>query len=116
MANRARPRPAQVQRGTGRREAIADARDISASRVGRWRHQAVAEGSEAVRERQVKVPRSSRLDGAGEAHLLQWAQSTPPAGQARGMLRTLAREGARGIVPRISQETVRCTLKNELTD
>ena len=67
-------------------------------------------------ERQAKAPRSSRLDRAGEAQLLQWAQLTPPAGQARGTLRALARElEARGIVSRIRYETVRCMLKNELT-
>ena len=69
-----------------------------------------------MRERRAKAPRRSRRDGAGEAQLLQLAQSTPPAGQARGTLRALARaREARGIVPRIRYETVRCTLKNELT-
>ena len=59
-----------------------------------------------------KAPRSSRRDGAGEAHLLQWAQSMPPAGQARGTLRVLARaREVRGIVPRIRYETVRCVKK-----
>ena len=67
--------------GAGRPdEAIADALDVSAGSVGHWRHPAVAEGFEAVRERQAKAPRSSRLDRAGEAQLLQLAQSTPPAG------------------------------------
>ena len=93
-------------------EEIAAALDVSAGRVGRWRRPAVTEGPEAVRERQAKVPRRSRLDGAGEAQLLQWAQSTPPAGQARWTLRALARAlEARGIVTCIRYETVRCTLK-----
>ena len=57
------------------------------------------------------APRSSRLDGAGEAQLLQLVPS-PPAGQARGMLRARARERvARGIVSRIRYETVRRVLK-----
>ena len=56
-------------------EAVADARDGSAGRVGRGRRQAVAEGPEAGRERQAKVPRSRRRDRAGQAHRLQWVQS-----------------------------------------
>ena len=96
----------------GTDEEIAAARDVSAGRVGRGRRQAVAEGPEAVRERRAQAPRSSRRDGAGEAQLLQWAQSTPPAGQARWTLRARARaREARGIVTRIRYETVRCTLK-----
>ena len=78
-------------------------------RVESGQHQAVAEGPEAMREHRTQAPRSSQWDGAGEAQLLQWAPSTPPAGQARGMLRTLAR--AREIVAPIGYETVRCTLK-----
>ena len=82
-------------------EAIADALDVSAGRVGRGRCQAVAEGPEAVREHPAKAPRRSTLDGAGEAQLLQWAQSTPPAGQVHGTLRARARaREVRGIVPR----------------
>ena len=75
VASQACPRPDQVRRGIRRRgwtdEAIAaDALDVSASNVGRWRCQAVAEGPEAVLERQAKVPQSSCLDGAGAAQLL----------------------------------------------
>ena len=87
-------------------------RDVASGSVGRWRCQAVAKGPEAALERQAKAPRSSRLDRAGEAQLLQLAQSTPPAGQARWTLRALARElVAREIVSRIRYETVRCVLK-----
>ena len=86
--------------------------NVAAGTVGRWRCQAVAEGPEAALERQAKVPRSSRLDGAGEAHLLQLAQFTPPADQARGTLRALAREReAQGVVSRIHHKMVRCVLK-----
>ena len=93
-------------------EAVAAAWDVAAGTVGRGRRQAVAQGPEAALQRQAKAPRSSRRDGAGEAQLLQWAQSTPPAGQARWTLRALARElEVRGIVPRIRYETVRCVLK-----
>ena len=90
----------------------AAALDVSAGRVGRWRRQAVAEGPAAVMVRRVPAPRPGQRDGAGEAHLLQRAQSAPPAGYARWTLRLLAREwAARGIGPRISYETVRRTLK-----
>ena len=77
-------------------EAIAAALDVSARRVGRWHRQAVEKGLAAALERQAKTPRFSCLDGAGEAQLLQRAQSTPPAGQARWTLRALARELVRG--------------------
>ena len=115
VESQARPRPAQVRRGAGGRgwtdAAIAAALDISADSVGRWRRQAVTEGPEAV-ERRAQAPRPGKLEGEGEAHLLQLAQSTPPAGHARWSLRLLARElAARGIVAEISYETVRRTLK-----
>ena len=88
-------------------EAVADALDVAAGTVGRGRRQAVVKGPEAALKRQAKAPRASRLDGAGEAQLLQWAQSTPPAGQARGTLRALARErAARGLCP--ASATRRC--------
>ena len=91
---------------------IATALDVSARSVSRWRRQAVEKGPDAARARQPKAPRSSRLDGAGEAQLLQLAQSAPPAGQARWTLRALARElVARGIASRIRYETVRRVLK-----
>ena len=93
-------------------EAVADALDVAAGTVGRWRPRAVVDGTEAALERQAKAPRSNRLDCVGEAQLLQLVQSTPPAGQTRWTLRALARElETRGIVSRISYETVRCVLK-----
>ena len=93
-------------------EAVAAAWDVSAVSVSRWRRQAVDHGPAAARARQPKAPRSRRLDGAGEAQFLQRAQSTPPAGQARGTLRALAREWVtRGIASRIRYETVRRGLK-----
>ena len=71
--------------------AVADALDVSAGRVGRWRRQAVAEGPAAVMAHRAQAPRPRKLDGAGEAHLLHLAQSAPPAGYARWTLRLLAR-------------------------
>ena len=96
--------------------AVAAALDVSTGSVGRWRRQAGAEGPAAALARRAHPPRPCKLDGAGEAHLLQLAQSAPSAGYARWTLRLLARElAARGVGPRISHETVRRTLKNELT-
>ena len=93
-------------------EAVAAALDVSAVSVSRWRRQAVDQGPAAALARQPKAPRARRLDGAGEAQLLQLAQSAPPAGQARWTLRALAHElVARGIASRISYETVRRVLK-----
>ena len=110
VASQACPRPAQVRRGIGRRGVDGRSDRGRVGRLGRQR------GPLAVLKRWDKVPRSSRLDRAGETHLLQLAQSTPPADQARGALRALARElEVWGIVPRIRYETVRCVLKNELT-
>ena len=95
-------------------EAVAAAWDVSAVSVSRWHRQAVDNGPAAALARQPKVPRSRRLDGAGEAQLLQLAQSAPPAGQARGTLRALARElVTRGIASRIRYETVRRVLKKK---
>lgn len=51
-------------------EEIAAALDVLTGSVGRWRYPAVAKDPEAVRELRAKVPRSSKLDGAGEAQLL----------------------------------------------
>ena len=93
------PRPAQVRCGIGGRGVDGRSRRGRAGRRGRPRR---PRAPEAVWKRPAKAPRSSRRDGAGEAHLLQWAQSMPPAGQARGTLR--------GIVPRIRYETVRCMI------
>ena len=50
---------------------IAAALDMSARSVSRWHRQAVEKGSATALECQPKMPRSSRLDGAGEAQLLQ---------------------------------------------
>lgn len=98
-------------------EAIAAALDVSARSVGRWRRQAVEEGPEAVRERRAHAPRPCQRDGAGEAQLLQWAQSAPPDGRARGTLRLLAQElQARAVGAEISYETVRRTLKKRTDD
>jgi hypothetical protein len=79
-----------------------------------WRKRAVEEGPLSLLER--KPPDSPRfprkLDGAGEAHLLQLACSPTPVGEGRWTLRLLAdRLVELKIVDAISHETVRRTLK-----
>jgi hypothetical protein len=55
------------------------------------------------------------LDGRTEAHLIALACSEPPEGRARWSIRLLADKAVElGIVPSVSHETVRKTLKNEL--
>ena len=101
------PGPVAMRRGPGGRR-LAGRNDR-----GRPGHVRAQRGPLA---RQAKAPRSSCLDDAGEAQLLQLVQSPPPDGQARWTLRALARKRvARGIVSRIRYETVRRVLKNELT-
>ncbi len=93
--------------------AIAGALDINPSTVLRVRRQFVAEGLAATLERKRPdrvYPRS--LDGDAEAHLIAVACGTPPDGRERWTLRLLADELVRReIVPAISYETVRQTLK-----
>lgn len=91
-------------------EAIAAALDVSAQTVGRWRRQAVAEGPEAVLERQARAPRPCKLDGAGEERLLQLAQSTPAGSVGPCVYSPASWQRARTCPP-ISYETVRRILK-----
>ncbi len=98
-----RARPVPVRRGPAGRGVDGRSRR---GRVGRLGGQ---------REPRAVPDRGQRV-GAGEAQLLQRAQSAPPAGQARGTLRALARERvARGMASRIRYETMRRVLKKELT-
>jgi hypothetical protein len=93
--------------------AIAAALDISVPTAWRIRRRFLADGLDSALAHkhpvQLKPP---RLDGRAEAHLITLACSTPPNGHARWSLRLLADalvEAA--IVPGISPETVRKTLK-----
>ena len=89
VASRARPRLAQERRGPAGRGMDGRSRRGRVGRLGGQREPLAALGC---------GPRAGR--GAGEAQLLQRAQSTPPAGQARETLRMLARARvARGLRP-----------------
>lgn len=92
---------------------IAEALDINRSTVERVRQRCVEESFEAaLRPRPSPQFRPRKLDGAAEAHLVALACSPAPAGQQRWTLQLLAdRLVAVEVVDRISDETVRRTLK-----
>src|SRR4051794_40983636 len=94
---------------------IAEAVRVSVRTIERVRQRFVEEGQEAA-----LLPRSSprvyarKLDGEQEAKLVALACSGPPEGKKRWTLRLLAeRMVALEVVPELSHETVRQTLKKE---
>jgi hypothetical protein len=93
--------------------AAAEAVEVSPSMVGRTRRRFVERGLAAALHR--KGPDrvyERRLDGAAEAHLVALSCSAPPAGRVRWTLRLLAdRLVELQVVPAVSHETVRRTLK-----
>ena len=93
--------------------AIADAFEISVSKVQRLRQRLVEEGLAAALVRHPSPQaRPRKLDGAQEARLVTLACSAPPAGRARWTLQLLADQlVALQVVDTISDETVRVTLK-----
>jgi hypothetical protein len=93
---------------------IADACGCTTRSLESWRKRAVEEGPLSLLERKPpdspRVPR--KLDGAGEARLVQLACSPAPAGEAGWTLQLLAdRLVELKVVDSISHETVRRTLK-----
>jgi transposase len=92
---------------------IADAFEISVSKVQRLRQRLVEEGLAAALVRHPSPQaRPRKLDGAQEARLVTLACSAPPAGRARWTLQLLADQlVVLKVVDTISDETVRGTLK-----
>jgi len=93
--------------------AIAGALDVNLSTVLRVRRQFAADGLAATlaRKRPDRVY-ERRLDGVAEARLVALVCSAPPEDQERWTLRLLADELVRlEVVPAVSHETVRQTLK-----
>jgi len=92
---------------------IACALEVNPSTVQQVRRPFVPEGLAAPRDRKRPDRVYERLlDGKAEAHLIAVACSSAPGGQARWSLRLLAEAAVRlEIVPAISYETVRRTLK-----
>ena len=93
---------------------IAEALDVSTDTVSRVRQRFVEQGLEAalVRKKQDRPSRERKLDGRAEAHLIALACSAPPDGRKEWTMQLLAdRLVALDVVGRISDETVRRTLK-----
>jgi len=92
---------------------IGEALDCSPSTVGRVRKRCFEEGVDAALSRRPTTRVYERkLDGAGEARLIQLACSAPPEGRKRWTLELLAERLVRlGHVGSLSRETVRRTLK-----
>lgn len=92
---------------------IADAFEISVSKIQRLRQRLVEEGLAAALVRHPSPQaRPRKLDGAQEARLVTLACSAPPAGRARWTLQLLADQlVVLQVVDTISDETVRVTLK-----
>lgn len=95
-------------------ETAAKALSCHVNTVRNVRQRLVEQGMEAAlnRKRQARPSRERRLDGRGEARLITLACSKPPGGRARWTLQLLAdRLVELEIVPSISDQTVRRTLK-----
>ena len=92
---------------------IANSLHVSTRTVSRARERFIEKGFEAAlyHKKPVKT-RNSRLDGRGEAKLIQLACSEPPEGYTRWTLRLLADKMIElEVVPFLAHETVRKTLK-----
>jgi hypothetical protein len=95
-------------------QAIAEALEVSSATVGRVRKRFAQAGlADALAHRsQPPRPEKKCLDGAGEAHLVTLACSTPPTGQDHWTMELLADQMVRlRYAGAVSRETVRRTLK-----
>jgi Homeodomain-like domain len=93
---------------------IAEAYGCSVRTVEKLRERLVTEGFDAALERKKRAtpPPPPKLDGVGEAKLIAMRLGKPPAGYGRWSLQLLADELVElEVVPTISPETVRKTLK-----
>lgn len=97
--------------------AIANALEVSIRTVERVRARFdAAHPSVALERRPARNHKPCCFDGAGEAHLIALACSTPPVGQARWTLRLLARHAVEWVEgDTVSYETVRRTLKKTIS-
>lgn len=93
-------------------EGIAEALLTSVSTVERTRRRFVEGGPGRALEEAPRPGGERKLDGRQEAHLVALACSDPPEGRERWTMQLLAdRLVEIGVVDRISDETVRRTLK-----
>lgn len=107
LANENRPEGAWTD------EKIAEALTISLRTVERVRQRCVEQGMEAALNRKEHSrTRAKRLDGAGEARLVQLACTTAPNGREKWTMQLLAEKMIElNIVETIGRETIRTTLK-----
>jgi transposase len=95
-----------------RDEQIAKHLDVSVCTVERARKRCTLEGITAALNPKKRPPRELKLDGEGEARLVQIACSTPPDGRQQWTLHLLADKLVElQVVDSISHETVRQRLK-----
>lgn len=94
-------------------EQVADACEVSPRLVARARAEWCATGRQSLDRRpRATAARPFLLDAAAEVRVATLACETPPPGQARWSLRQLAERVVEvEIVPAISHETVRQTMK-----
>lgn len=93
---------------------IGEAFSLHPNTVGAMRKRFAKQGLETAlnRKRREFPPRPAKLDGESEARLIALSCGEPPAGYSRWTLRLLADRAVElEIVPEISHETVRKTLK-----
>jgi len=97
--------------------AIAAATRVDPRTVARVRAEFAQHGLErALRGRRPVFPVRRKLSAVQEAQVLVLAQSDPPLGQARWSLRLLSHRLIElEIVPTVSHETVRATLKKTIS-
>ena len=92
---------------------IAEAFEVTTRSLENWRKQAVERGPLSLLERKPQDRwKHRKLDGVGEARLVQLACSQPPAGRSRWSLRLLADQLVTlEVVDSIGHECVRRTLE-----
>jgi transposase len=93
---------------------IAEHLDITVQTVEKVRKQCAIEGIDATLTPKKRPPGKLKLDGEGEARLVQLACSAPPDGRQRWTLRLLADKLVElEVVDCISHETVRQSLEKK---
>jgi transposase len=93
---------------------IAEHLDITVQTVEKVRKQCVLDGIDATLTPKKRPPGKPKLDGEGEAWLVQIACSEPPDGRQRWTLRLLMDKLVElEVTDRISHETVRQCLKKK---
>ena len=93
---------------------VAEALDVGTGTIERVRQRFVEQGLDAapVRKPQARPSRERTLDGRAEARLIALACPAPPDGRKAWTMRLLADKlGELEVVPSISDETVRRSLK-----